>query len=244
MISSNNDNVLLKSAYCGIFKGIYGRSYAHTSLPVSDTSSLAVGEFKFATPRRGTDADELSFVATCGNVGFTPLSFDMYRPNMLKHLRVSLTTLMSDAKHRWYMGSPPQRSVPYGKCIDCGTGTRSHIIQPPEYEEFEREVMVGSSDVHSSKQWAEFDTINVWERTQEATVMCHKCWLVARDKMIANVKEDVPKWMESPLAHMRRIKSFLEKWNKFEFGLEMPDEEANNLVAELKQSVRRSARGE
>ena len=74
--------------------------------------------------------------------------------------------------------------------------------------------------------------------------MCHKCWLVVRDKTIAKVKEDVPKWMESPLANMRRIKSFLEKWTKFEFGIEMPDEEANKLISDLKQSVRRSARGE
>ena len=99
MISSNSDSVLLKSANCGTFKGIYGRSYAHTSRPVSVTSNRAVGEFKFDTPRRGTVADELLFVATCGNVGFTPLSFDMYGPNMLKHLRVSLITLMSNAKH-------------------------------------------------------------------------------------------------------------------------------------------------
>ena len=69
--------------------------------------------------------------------------------------------------------------------------------------------MVGSSDVHSQAV-GRIDTINVWERTKEATVMCHKCWLVARDKMIVTLRK-MFLWMESPLAKYAENQVFPRK---------------------------------
>ena len=54
---------------------------------------------RLGTPRKGVVADELFDVATCGVVGATPVSFDMYPPRLLKDLSVSLVSLMADAKH-------------------------------------------------------------------------------------------------------------------------------------------------
>lgn len=158
---------------------------------------------------------------------------------------MSLLSLMSDAKHQGYMGSPPKRAVPYDNCIECGRGTRSHVLKPPSYESYEEEIMVGQADVHATKQWAEFDTVEKWEMSEGPTVMCHSCWLEVKEKTLKFVKKNLPTWIESPMSNTQRIKSFLGQWKEFEFGVQHPvDEEANKLVADLKESVRRSARGE
>ena len=64
LINSNSERILPKSANCGTFRGMNGRSYAHLSLPVSVTSNRAVGEPVFSIPRRGTAAAVFSSVVT------------------------------------------------------------------------------------------------------------------------------------------------------------------------------------
>ena len=158
---------------------------------------------------------------------------------------MSLTMLMSDAKHPGYMRSQPKRAVPYDNCIECGRGTRSHVLKPPQYEEYEEEIMVGESDVHATKQWAEFDTVTKWEMTERPTVVCHTCWLVVREKTITLGNKHIDKWIESPMQNSQRVKTFLGRWKEFEFGTTIPvDENMNQKVSALKESVRRAARGE
>ena len=109
----------------------------------------------------------------------------------------------------------PLWAVKYGGCISCGIGTRSHVLEPPEYESYEQEVIVEQSDDFASKKWEEVDTVTKWAISDE------------------------------PLANMQRIKSFLSKWVKFEFEEVVPaDEEMNMLVKNMRESIRRAARGE
>ena len=158
---------------------------------------------------------------------------------------MSLLLLMSDAKHPVFMGTPPKRAVPYDNCIECGNGTRSHVLKPPTYESYEEEIIVGEADVHAGKQWADFETVTKWAMTEGPTVMCHRCWLEVKEKTLKFAKKNIPKWIDSPMSNTQRIKSFLAQWKEFEFGILIPvDEEANELVSALKEAVRRSARGE
>ena len=75
----------------------------------------------------------------------------------------------------------PHIATKYGPCIDCGIGTRSHVLSPAEYEPYEEEVVIARSDDFASKEWEEVDTITKYALSQAAVVMCHKCWLSKKD---------------------------------------------------------------
>ena len=82
------------------------------------------------------------------------------------------------------------------------------------------------------------------EIVEDAEVICHRCWLDLREKTFKQLKRDSNKWIEEPLPNSQRIKSFLTRWEEFEFGTNMPDDDLNKTITELKDSIRRSARGE
>ena len=46
----------------------------------------------------------------------------------------------------------------YGPCVECGIGTRSHVLEAAEWEEYEEEVVVARSDDFASTAWEEVDT--------------------------------------------------------------------------------------
>ena len=138
------------------------------------------------------------------------------------------------------MGRDNLPSTPYAKCIECGVGTRSHIIRDPIYEPYLQETRIrfeGEDD-------GDVPTVQKWELTEDAEVMCHKCWVSLREKTFKQLKRDGGKWIESPLPNSQRIKSFLKRWQDFAFDEEMADPEMNEIVEQLKEAIRRSARGE
>ena len=90
----------------------------------------------------------------------------------------------------------------------------------------------------------EVETVKRWELVRDASVACHKCWTALREKTFLQVEREVPKWVEEPLSNSQRIKSFLTRWVQYGFGEDEPNEDVNKVVEELKESVRRSARGE
>lgn len=139
-----------------------------------------------------------------------------------------------------FMGREYIPTVPYASCIECGNGTRSHVIREPIYEPYLQETRVrmeGETD-------EDVPTVKKWELTEDAEVMCHKCWVALREKTFKQLKRDSTSWIESPLPNSQRIKSFLKRWQDFAFDEEMPDEEMNGIVEQLKDAIRRSARGE
>ncbi len=153
---------------------------------------------------------------------------------------MSLVMLMSDAKRTGYMSGNYTQAVPYSKCIECGTGTRSHVLKPPVYEAYLQETRprrIGETD-------DDVPAVEKHELVEDAEVVCHKCWLKLRDKTFNQLKRDSGKWIEEPLPNSQRIKSFLTRWEEFEFGSNMPDGDMNKIITELKDSIRRSARGE
>ncbi len=147
---------------------------------------------------------------------------------------------MSDAKRTSYMSGNYAQSVPYAKCIECGVGTRSHVLKEPVYEAYLQETRhrrPGETD-------EEVPTVKKYEIVEGAEVVCHKCWLKLREKTFKQLKRDSVTWIDEPLVNSQRIKSFLTRWSEFGFGEDMPDTEMNDLVEQLKESIRRSARGE
>lgn len=137
------------------------------------------------------------------------------------------------------MGEQPDWSVKYAKCIVCGTGTRSHILEMPEYEPYLQETRPREYEDEEG-----VETVQKWEMVVEASVCCHRCWMDIRDKTFKKARKDIPEWVKEPLPNSQRIKSFLNKWVEYGFGVDEPDEEMNLAVEGLKESIRRSARGE
>ena len=127
----------------------------------------------------------------------------------------------------------------YSKCITCGIGTRSHILEMPEYEAYLQETRPRRYEDEEG-----VEAVEKWEIAKDAVVMCHKCWIELREKTFAQARRDVPGWIEDPLPNTQRIKSFLTRWEEYRFGEDEPDSEMNQLISDLTDSIRRSARGE
>jgi len=108
----------------------------------------------------------------------------------------------------------------------------------PEYEPYLQELR------QRAYEDEEVETVKRWELVRDASVVCHKCWTALREKTFSQVEREVPKWVAEPLPNSQRIKSFLTRWVEYGFGEDEPDEDVNKVVEELKESVRRSARGE
>ena len=114
------------------------------------------------------------------------------------------------------------------------------MLKPPVYEAYLQETRprrIGETD-------DDVPAVEKHELVEDAEVVCHKCWLKLRDKTFNQLKRDSGKWIEEPLPNSQRIKSFLTRWEEFEFGSNMPDGDMNKIITELKDSIRRSARGE
>ena len=107
----------------------------------------------------------------------------------------------------WIMGIVRDDiSTPWGKCIDCGCGTRSHELEPAEYEIFTTEAIVAGSDVYASKEWEDVEDVEKFERVLDAIVMCHKCWSAKQTVFVSFVRKHFENWRDNALDHAADIK--------------------------------------
>ena len=121
----------------------------------------------------------------------------------------------------------PEVKARYGPCIKCGTGTRSHVLEPALYEEYEQEVIVGASDVYSSNQWEEVDTIIKAERVEEAVVMCHRCWTEA----LSHYNAGLPKMTFSGAGRFKRLANILHNVRYYQLESNLNDEAKSSLLS-------------
>ena len=98
----------------------------------------------------------------------------------------------------------------YGPCVSCGTGTRSHVLEEAEWEEYEEEVIVGRSDDMAGKQWEEVDTITKFDRVKDDTVMCHKCWMNKVESYTRVIDSNYQKWVDGGVTSIRPIMKILQ----------------------------------
>ena len=76
---------------------------------------------------------------------------------------------------------------PYGKCTECNVGTRSHVLEYPDYEEYEEEIPEELQEFQGRKKFENDEDPQViikYQRLNEPTVICHKCWVIQKDKAI------------------------------------------------------------
>ena len=72
---------------------------------------------------------------------------------------------------------------PYGNCKACGSGTRSHVLEPAKYEEYE---IVTSEEFEEYVEEFEDETGEEevelrYRLLDRPTVMCHSCWVPFRE---------------------------------------------------------------
>jgi|SaaInlStandDraft_1057018.scaffolds.fasta_scaffold95412_2 hypothetical protein len=72
-------------------------------------------------------------------------------------------------------------NAPYGKCIDCGCKTRSHVLEPAEYEIHIAEGRMGPAH-NRNQSHSEVNDSEVFEMVVGPKVLCHKCWLIKQSK--------------------------------------------------------------
>ena len=98
----------------------------------------------------------------------------------------------------------------YGPCITCSIGTRSHVLEVAEWEEYEEEVVIDRSDDLASKQWEELDTITKFELVKDNRVICHKCWLVKSKSYTTVIDSNYDKWVAGGITSIRPVMKVLQ----------------------------------
>ena len=109
---------------------------------------------------------------------------------------------------------------PYGKCTECNVGTRSHVLEYPDYEEFEEEIPEEMQEFQGRKKQEneEPEVLIRYRRLNDPTVVCHKCWLKQKAKAIAYLNKHSEMWTSDLTIHMLSIRRFLKDWQYFDFS--------------------------
>lgn len=94
----------------------------------------------------------------------------------------------------------------HGPCEGCGVRTRSHVLEPAEYEIIKEEVIVGSSDVHAGKGWEDVEEVERYDMVLDALVMCHHCWTGRQERFAKFVKRRFEEWRDDIPAHHNAVK--------------------------------------
>ena len=128
-------------------------------------------------------------------------------------------------------------NAPYSRCRDCNCKTRSHVLEPAEYEIYKAEVISGTSDIYSAQGWEEVDEVEKYEMVTEPTVMCHKCWLVKQDKFADLVKAKYDLWMDKTILHVAEIKKAVNTQIAYDFEDDTTIHALKNLAKQLKEAA-------
>ena len=112
-------------------------------------------------------------------------------------------------------------NAPYGKCTDCGVRTRSHVLEYPDYEEYEEEIPEELQEYQGRKKFEADEDPQViikYQRLNEPTVICHRCWVIQRDKAIAYLNKNLKNWMADIPTHITKARKFVKDWQYFDFS--------------------------
>ncbi len=120
---------------------------------------------------------------------------------------------------------------PYGNCKGCGVGTRSHVLEPAKYEEYEivEEHEVEEYIEEFEEETGEEEIELRYALLERPTVMCHRCWCSFRESQVEHLKKNVEEWVENPLEHVPNIKVFLRRWKYHDFSRECDAEHVSSV---------------
>jgi len=142
-------------------------------------------------------------------------------------------------KLRWVMSKTFVRddvSTPWGECKNCGVGTRSHELEPAEYEVFLEEVIVGTSDAYSAKQWEDVDEVEKYDMVLDAVVMCHRCWTEVQTSFVKMVRKNFEKWSDDIKANTTAVKRAINTQVYYDFDDKQTVEALKILAKKLKEA--------
>ena len=125
----------------------------------------------------------------------------------------------------------------YSRCVDCGCPTRSHVLEPAEYEIYKAEVISGTSDIYSSQGWEEVDEVDKYEMVVDATVMCHACWVVKQGQFAKLVQTKYDLWMDKTILHSAEIKKAVNTQVAYDFEDDKTIAALKNLATQLKEAA-------
>ncbi len=128
-------------------------------------------------------------------------------------------------------------------CIECGVGTRSHVLETAEYEEYEEvwEDELEEYQGRKKKDEEEEEEIVIRYRLHnEQVCMCHKCWIPKRDKAVSFLNKHKDDWVRDAPAQMHRIRKFLKSWNYYGFDDELPSNVQDDIES-VRTALRNSA---
>jgi len=127
-------------------------------------------------------------------------------------------------------------STPWGECKNCGVGTRSHELEPAEYEVFLEEVIVGTSDTYSAKQWEDVDEVEKYDMVLDAVVMCHRCWSNVQSSFVNMVKKNFEQWSAEVKPHATAIKRAINTQVYYDFTDKQTIDALKILAKKLKEA--------
>ena len=128
-------------------------------------------------------------------------------------------------------------NTPYGRCADCECKTRSHLLEPAEYEIYKSEAISSSSDIYAASGWEEVEEVEKYEMVIEPKVMCHKCWVVKQNQFSSLVKNKYDMWMKETIKHAPEIKKAVNTQVAYDFEDDKTIAALKNLAKQLKEAA-------
>ena len=116
--------------------------------------------------------------------------------------------------------------------MECGAITRSHVLELPDYEEYEE---APAEDPDGDEFVIRYQQLN------DAKVMCHKCWVPLKQKAVNSLNKNLDSWLSDTSSNLRRINRFFRQWRYYDFDHEC-DEETWSSLKKLSDAVREAVK--
>ena len=126
----------------------------------------------------------------------------------------------------------PELNVRAAPCVECGAITRSHVLELPDYEEYEE---APAEDPDGDEFVIRYQQLN------DAKVMCHKCWMPLKQKAVNSLNKNLDSWLSDTSSNLRRINRFFRQWRYYDFDHEC-DEETWGSLKKLSDAVREAVK--
>jgi hypothetical protein len=131
----------------------------------------------------------------------------------------------------------PELRTRSGPCAECGKKTRSHELEPAEYEEYMQQVVTNRSDEFSAKKWEDFEEELRSEIAIEPIVMCHSCWSEKQEGFRNKISTKYDSWNENPIANAAFIRKSMETIKYYDFDDVKIIDMLTKLVRRLKEAA-------
>ena len=128
-------------------------------------------------------------------------------------------------------------TTPYGRCTNCECKTRSHLMEPAEYEIYTAEEIKSSTDLHAATRYEEVSEVDKYEMVLEPKVMCHKCWLSKQQQFSSLVRKKYDLWMDKTILHSSEIKKAVNTQVAYDFEDDKTISALKNLARQLKETA-------